>query len=55
MDEKGPNIPKSRHGVSPREVPALADTFKELSANGELESEMVLCPRLEPFVKFDLE
>jgi hypothetical protein len=55
MDEKGPRIPKYRHGVSLREVPALGDMFKEFSANGELESEIVLCPRLEPFVKFDLQ
>ena len=35
------NVPKHRHGVSLREVSALADTFKEFSAHGELESEVV--------------
>jgi hypothetical protein len=34
---------------------ALADALDELSADGELESEVVMCPRLEPFVEFDLQ
>ena len=38
------DIPKHRHGISFRKVPALADAFKEFSADGELESEIVLCP-----------
>jgi hypothetical protein len=33
---------------------ALADLLEEPSADGELESEVVLCPRLELFVEFDL-
>ena len=33
---------------------ALADALEELSADGELESEVVFCPRLEPLVEFDL-
>jgi hypothetical protein len=32
----------------------LADALEELSADGELESEVVFCPRLEPLVEFDL-
>jgi hypothetical protein len=42
MAEKHVNVPKHCHGISFREVPALADTFKELSADSELESEIVL-------------
>jgi len=36
-----PHIPKHRHGISLREVSALADAFKELSAYGELKTEVV--------------
>jgi hypothetical protein len=50
--QKSPNIPKHRHGISLREVSVLADAFKELPDNGELETEVVFCPRL---VKFDLQ
>jgi len=32
---------------------ALVDALEELSADGELESEVVFCPRLEPLVEFD--
>jgi hypothetical protein len=32
----------------------LADALEELSADGELESEVVFCPRLEPLVECDL-
>jgi hypothetical protein len=44
MAEKHVNVPKHCHrdGISFREVPALADTFKEISADSELESEIVL-------------
>jgi len=55
MAEKRPNVPNHRHDISLREVSALADLFKELSADGELESEGVFCPRLEPLVEFVLE
>jgi len=34
---------------------ALANALKELSADSELESEVVLRPRLEPFVELDLQ
>ena len=33
---------------------ALADALEELSADGELEGEVVFCPGLEPFVEFDI-
>ena len=33
---------------------ALADALEELSADGELEGEVVFCPGLEPFIEFDL-
>jgi hypothetical protein len=34
---------------------ALVEALKELAADSELEGEVVLCPRLEPFVEFDLQ
>jgi len=34
---------------------ALTEALKELAADSELESEVVLRPRLEPFVEFDLQ
>ena len=48
------NVPKHGDGISLREMAALADALEELSADGELESEVVFCPRLEPLVEFDL-
>jgi hypothetical protein len=41
MAENRPNVPNHRHGISLREVSTLADAFKELSAHGELETEVV--------------
>jgi hypothetical protein len=41
MTEKRQHIPKYRHGISFREVSSLADAFKELSAHGELKTEVV--------------
>ena len=49
------NIPKHCHGISFREMAALAEALKELAADSELESEVVLRPRLEPFVELDLQ
>jgi len=34
---------------------ALTEALKELSADSELESEVVFCPILERFVEFDLQ
>jgi len=34
---------------------ALTEALKELAADSELESEVIFCPRLEPFVEFDLQ
>jgi hypothetical protein len=34
---------------------ALTEALKELAADSELEREVILCPRLEPFVEFDLQ
>jgi hypothetical protein len=48
------NVPKYGDGISLREMATLADALEELSADGELESEVVFCPRLEPLVEFDL-
>jgi len=49
------NVPKHHHGISLREVSALADAFKEPSADGEPEIGKVFCPRLESLVKSDLQ
>ena len=48
------NVPKHGDSISLREMSALVDALEELSADGELESEVVFCPRLEPFIEFDL-
>jgi hypothetical protein len=45
---------QNRDGIALCEATALADPLKELPADGELEIEIVRCPRLEPLVKFDL-
>jgi hypothetical protein len=42
MAKKHVNVPKHCHGISLREVTALANTFKELSTDSELKSEIVL-------------
>jgi hypothetical protein len=34
---------------------ALTEALKDITADGELESEVVFRPRLEPFVEFDLQ
>ena len=39
-----PDVPKHRHGISFKRVSALADALKEFSGDGELESEIILCP-----------
>jgi hypothetical protein len=41
MAGKRSNVPNHRLGISLREVSTLADAFKELSAHGELETEVV--------------
>jgi hypothetical protein len=41
-------------GIALGEATALAEPLKELSADGELEIEIIRRPRLEPFVEFDL-
>ena len=33
----------------------LTDALKELATDSEVESAVVSCPRLEPFVDFDLQ
>ena len=53
--EEQSNVPKHCHGISFREMTALAKALEELSADSELESEVVLRPRLEPFVELDLQ
>lgn len=53
--EEQSNAPKHCYGISFREVAALTEALKELAADSELEGEVVFCPRLEPFVEFDLQ
>ena len=53
--EEQSNIPKHCHGISFREMAALTEALKELASHSELESEVVLRPRLEPFVELDLQ
>jgi len=53
--EEQSNAPKHCHGISFREMTVLAKALEELSADSELESEVVLRPRLEPFVELDLQ
>lgn len=48
------NAPKHPNSIFFCKVALLANTLKEFSTNGELKSEEILCARLEPFVKFDL-
>ena len=49
------NVPKQCYGISFREVSALAETFKEFSADSELESKVVFYPRPKQIVGFDLQ
>ena len=42
------------YGISFRKVVAPAETPKDFAANTELDSEVVFCPQLGSFVKFDL-
>jgi len=53
--EEQSNALKHCHGISFREMTTLAKALEELSADSELESEIVLRPRLEPFVELDLQ
>ena len=52
--EEQSNVPKHCYGISFREMAALTGALKELAADSELESEVVFCPRLEPFIELDL-
>jgi len=53
--EEQSDVPKHCYSISFREMAALTEAFKELAADSELESEVIFCPRLEPFVGFDLQ
>jgi len=53
--EEQSNVPKHCHGISFQEITTLAKALKELSADSELESKVVLYLRLEPFVELDLQ
>lgn len=46
--------PDNRDSISLGKATALANSFKEFSADCELEGKIVRRPRLEPLVKFDL-
>ncbi len=43
------------YGISFRRVAALVEAPKEFAADSELQSEVILCPRREVFVDFDLQ
>jgi len=49
------NVPRHCYGISFREMAALTEALKELTANNGLKSEVVFCVGLEPFVKLDLQ
>jgi len=49
------NVPKNYYDISFRKVAAVAETLKEFAADSELESDVLLCLRLEPFIGFDLK
>jgi len=49
------NVPRHCYGISFRETAALTETLKELAADNRLESEVVFCAGLEPFVEPDLQ
>jgi len=53
--EQQSNVPKHCHGISFREMAALTEALEELAADSEFESDVVLRPRLEPFVELDLQ
>ena len=46
--------PDNRDSISLGKATALANSFKEFSADCELEGKIICRPRLEPLVKFDL-
>jgi len=55
--EERSNVPRHCYGISFQEMAALTEALKdsELAADNGLESEVIFCPRLEPFVEFDLQ
>jgi len=53
--EEQSSVPRHCHGISFREMAALTEALKELAADNGLESEVVFCPGLEPFVELDLQ
>jgi len=53
--EEQSNVPKHCYGILFQEMAALTEVLKGRPANSELESKVVFCPRLEPFVEFGLQ
>jgi len=53
--EEQSNVPRHCYGISFREMAALTEALKELAADNGLESEVVFCAGLEPFVKLGLQ
>jgi len=53
--EEQPNEPKPCYGISFRQVATLTEAPKELATGSELESKVVFCPGLGPFLEFDLQ
>ena len=53
--EEQSNVPRHCYGISFQEMAALTEALKELAADNGLESKVVFCPGLEPFVEPDLQ
>jgi len=49
------NAPRHCYSISFREMATLTEALKELAANNGLESKVVFCVGLEPFVELDLQ
>jgi len=53
--EEQSNVPRHCYGISFREMAVLTEALKELATDNGLESEVVFCPGLKPFVEPDLQ
>lgn len=48
------HLPQDSNRIGLRELALCGDPFEEFSARGKFEREIILGPRLEPFVELDL-
>ena len=53
--EEQSNVPRHCYGISFRVMAALTEALKELATDNGLESEVVFCAGLEPFIELDLQ